>query len=121
MRVMILAKTTPATEAGTAPPPSNPDGMEAMGRFHEELSSAGVLLAAGRLEPSTKAARIRFEREQRRVIDGPFVESKEIVAGYWIWQVDSLQDAIDWLDRAPFGEGTELEIRPIFEGDMLGG
>jgi hypothetical protein len=121
MRVMILAKTTPDAEAGTTPPPPNPEGMEAMGRFHEELSKAGVLLAAGRLEPSTKPARLRFERAQRRVIDGPFVESKEIVAGYWIWQVGSVQEAIGWLDRAPFGEGTELEIRPIVDGDMLGG
>lgn len=119
MRVMILAKTTP--DAENAPPPPNPDGFEAMGRFHDELTSAGVLLASGRLEPSTKAARLRFEREKRRVVDGPFVEAKEIVAGYWIWQVRSLDEAIEWLERAPFGEGTELEIRPIVEGDMLGG
>jgi hypothetical protein len=121
MRVMILAKTTPETENASPNPEGAQEMGRAMGRFHEDLTDARVLLASGRLEPSTKAARLRFEREKRRVIDGPFVESKEIVAGYWIWQVGSLDEAVDWLNRAPFGEGTELEIRPIVEGDMLGG
>jgi hypothetical protein len=117
MRVMILAKTTP--EAENAPPPSNPEGFEAIGRFHEELASAGILLESGRLQPSSRAVRVRFEREKRRVIDGPFVEAKEIVGGYWIWQVSSLDQAIDWLKRAPF-DGGDFEVRPIYEMDEMG-
>ncbi len=115
MRVMILAKSTPATEnAGR-----NPEGAQAMGRFHQELTDAGVLLAAGALQPSGKGVRVRFKGKDRHVMDGPFVESKELVAGYWIWQVASLDEAIEWLKRAPFGDGMELEVRPIFEPDEL--
>lgn len=111
MRVMIFAKQTPETENETP----NPNGYEAMAQFHEELASAGVLLASDRLEPSGKGARVRFERTQKTVVDGPFTESKELVAGFWIWQVRSLDEAIEWLKRAPFDEGMELEVRPIAE------
>jgi hypothetical protein len=115
MRVMILAKSTPQTEnAG-----HDPDGAQAMGRFHQELVDAGILLAADALQPSGKGARVRFRGRDRHVIDGPFVESKELVAGYWIWQVASLDEAIEWVKRAPFADGQELEVRPIFEPDEL--
>ena len=115
MRVMILAKSTPATENA----PRGQDGWEPMARFHQELTDAGVLLASGALQPSAKGARIRYERKRQTINDGPFTESKELVAGYWIWQVASLDEAMDWLKRAPFGEGPELEVRPIMDGDYL--
>ena len=114
MRVMIFAKSTPESELT----PHGPEGYEEMAAFHEELTKAGVLLASDRLEPSTKGARVRFEGSSRTVIDGPFTEAKELVAGYWIWQVRSLDEAIEWLNRAPFGDGVELEVRPILEMDM---
>lgn len=111
MRVIVLAKSTPETENADR----DPAGWEAMGRFTEELVEAGVLLAADGLEPSSKGVRVRFDGGTRTVIDGPFTEAKELVAGFWIWQVRSLDEAIEWLKRAPFGDGSELEIRPIFE------
>ena len=89
-------------------------GMEAMNRFHQELADAGVLLASERLLPSASGARVRFDGTTRRVTDGPFVEAKEIVGGYWVWQVGSFDEAIEWLKRAPF-EGGEFEIRQIME------
>jgi hypothetical protein len=112
---MVLAKSSPESESA-AP---NPDGFEAMGRFTEELVSAGVLLAADRLHPSSKGARVRFDGSSRTVIDGPFTEAKELVAGFWIWQVRSLDEAIEWLKRAPF-DGGEFEIRQVFEAADLG-
>ena len=112
MRVMILA--TSSAESESKPPASSSHDMEAMGRFHQELTDAGVLLASERLLPSSSGARVRFVGASRRVTDGPFVEAKEIVAGYWIWQVDSWDDAIEWLKRAPF-QGGEFEIRQIME------
>ena len=115
MRVMILAKSTPETES--APP--RQEGWEAMARFSEELTNAGILLAADRLHPSSKGARVRFEGTNRTVIDGPFTEAKELVAGFWIWQVRSLDEAIEWLKRAPF-DGGEFEIRPVYEADDFG-
>jgi len=118
MRVMILAKSTPETE--NAVPNVEPGGesFNAMARFTKELTDAGVLLGAGRLQPSGRGARLRFERNRKRVIDGPFIEAKELVAGYWIWQVESLEGAIEWLKRAPFEDGQELEIRPIYDWDL---
>lgn len=112
MRVMILATSSP--ESANRP---NPEGYEAMVRFTEELVSAGILLAEGRLHGSEKGARVRFDGGTTTVIDGPFTEAKELVAGYWIWQVRSLDEAIEWLKRAPF-EGGEFEIREIFEMAM---
>jgi hypothetical protein len=115
MRVMVLAKSTPETEND----PPRPEGWEAMARFSDELVNAGILLAADRLHPSSKGARVRFEGTNRTVVDGPFTEAKELVAGYWLWQVRSLDEAIQWLKRAPFG-GGEFEIRTVFEADDLG-
>ncbi len=114
MRVMVLVKGDPGSESGALPP----EGLvEEMTRFNESLVNAGVLLAADGLHPSAKGARVRFDGTTRTVIDGPFSESKELVAGFWIWQVRSLDEAIEWLKRAPFGGGTEVEIRPIFESE----
>lgn len=117
MRVMILAKSTPATENASR----SAEGFEPMARFHQELTDAGVLLASGALQPTSKAKRIRYERKRQTITDGPFTESKELIGGYWIWEVTSLDEAIEWLKRAPFPEGPELEIRPIGEGDYLVG
>jgi hypothetical protein len=117
MRVMILAKSTPETE--NAPP--NQEGWEQMARFQRELADAGVLLGSERLAPSAKGARVRFKGKDRHVIDGPFMESKELVAGYWLWQVGSLDEAIGWIERAPFPDGVEVEIRPIQEMDLAAG
>jgi hypothetical protein len=116
MRVIIFAKSTPETE--TAPSPQGQGDWEAMSRFHQDLVNAGVLLASDRLQPSANGARVRFERNKQTVIDGPFTEAKELVAGFWIWQVRSLDEAIEWLKRAPFPEGHELEVRPIAEMEM---
>lgn len=111
MRVMIFAKSTPEGERQ----PHGSEGMEEMHRFEEELTAAGVLLASDALEPSANGVRVRWESGSQSVTDGPFTESKELVAGYWIWQVRSLDEALEWLKRAPFGDGMELELRPIFE------
>ncbi len=113
MRVMVLAKSSP--EAESMPDVQDASGMEAMMAFHKELSDAGVLLASDRLAPSSMSARVKFDGETRTVIDGPFTESKEIVGGFWIWQVRSFDEGVEWLKRAPFGGGMELEIRPILD------
>ena len=115
MRVIIFAKSTPDAEAAQAAQASEPsaEDWEPMMRFHEELAAAGVLLASDRLEPSSKGARLRFDGPQPTVTDGPFTEAKELIAGFWLWQVSSLDEAIEWLKRAPFGGGMELEVRPI--------
>jgi hypothetical protein len=110
MRVMIIATTGP--DSDSTPTPPSADGMQAINRFHEELAAAGVLIDAGRLQPSSKGARVRFKGSTRHVTDGPFLEAKELVGGYWIWQVGSMQEAIEWLKRAPFDAGT-FEIREI--------
>lgn len=112
MRVMVLVKGDPQTEAGQLPPEGLVDAMTA---FNERLVQAGVLLAADGLYPSEKGVRVRFDGTRRTVIDGPFAEAKELVAGYWLWQVRSLDEAVEWLKQAPFDGGTEVEIRPIFE------
>jgi hypothetical protein len=116
MRVMVIIKNTPASEA--EPPPTGV--LEAMGRFNEELVHAGVLLAGDGLTSSARGARVRFDGDRRTVIDGPFTEAKELIAGYWIWQVRSLDEAIEWLKRAPFDGGMEVEIRPVAEPDDFG-
>jgi hypothetical protein len=117
MRVMVLVKGTPESEAGTLPDAAI---LTAVGQFNEELVNAGVLLAADVLRPSRAGVRVRFDGDRRTVIDGPFIETEELVAGYWIWQVRSLDEAIQWLKRAPFGGGTEVEIRPVSEADDFG-
>ncbi len=117
MRVMVMVKASAESEAGVMP---GTELLAAMGKFNEELVKAGVMLEAAGLQPTSKGARVRFDGPKRTVIDGPFAESKELVAGFWLWQVKSLQDAVEWLKRAPFGGGAEVEIRPLFELDDFG-
>jgi hypothetical protein len=112
MRFMVLVKASKESEAGVLP---DEKMLAAMGNYNEELVKAGVMLAGDGLQPTSKGARVRFEGKKRTVIDGPFAESKELIAGYWIWQCKSREEAIDWLKRAPFDDGAEVEIRQIFE------
>lgn len=116
MRFMILVKATEDSEAGVLP---DKQMLIEMGKFNEELVKAGVMLAGEGLQPSSKGARVRFSGEQRTVIDGPFAETKELIAGFWLWQVKSKEEAIGWLKRAPFKEG-EVEIRQVFEAEDFG-
>jgi hypothetical protein len=116
MRVMVLVKASPESEAGEMP---KEEGLSEMTDFNEELVKAGVMLAGEGLHPSSRGARVAFSGGERKVIDGPFAETKELVAGYWVWQVKSLDEAVEWLKRAPFQEG-EVEIRPVFEADDFG-
>jgi len=112
----VLVKANEDSEAGIMP---SEQLLTEMGKFNEELTKAGVMLAAEGLHPSSKGKRVRFSAGQQTVIDGPFAETKELVAGFWLWQVRSLDEAVEWLKRAPF-EGTEVEIRPVFEADDFG-
>ena len=112
MRFMIIVKASKDSEAGVMP---DEKLLAAMGKFNEELVKAGVMLAGEGLHPSSKGARVRFSGAKRTVIDGPFAETKELVAGFWIWQVKSMDEAVEWLKRAPFGAGETVEIRPIWE------
>lgn len=119
MRVMVMVKATAESEAGKMP---STELLEAMGRFNEELVKAGVMLAGEGLHPSAKGKRVRFSGARRTVIDGPFAETKELVAGFWLWQVKSMDEAVEWVRRCPNpmdGE-SEIEIRPIFEADDFG-
>jgi hypothetical protein len=109
---MVFVKANKDSEAGVMP---SAQLLTAMGKFNEELVKAGVLLAADGLHASSKGKRVKFSGHQRTVIDGPFAETKELVAGYWLWQVKSIEEAVEWLKRAPFDSGTEVEIRPVFE------
>jgi hypothetical protein len=120
MRVMVLIKATEESEAGVMP---SQELLTQMGNFNEELVKAGVMLAGDGLHPSAKGARVAFSGAERKVIDGPFAETKELLAGYWVWQVKSLDEAIEWVKRIPNpDEGTEaeVEIRPVFEPDDFG-
>jgi hypothetical protein len=117
MRVMVIVKANKDSEAGGLP---DQKILTEMGKFNEELSKAGVMLAGEGLQPSSKGVRVRFDGAKRTVIDGPFAETKELVAGFWLWQVKSKEEAIEWLKRAPFGGGTEIEIRQVFEADDFG-
>jgi len=112
MRVMVIVKANKDSEAGILPPV---ELLNKMGKFNEELQKAGMLLAADGLQPSSKGKRVRFEGEKRIVSDGPFAETKELIAGFWLWKVKDMQEAVDWLERAPFGGGAEVEIRPLHE------
>jgi len=114
---MVIVKADKDSEAGVLPETGL---FEAMGKYNEELVKAGVMLAGDGLKPSASGARVRFDSKQRTVIDGPFAESKELVAGFWLWQVKSLAEAIEWLKRAPFDGGTEVEIRPLYEAEDFG-
>ena len=119
MRVMVIIKANEDSEAGVMP---SEQLLREMGAFNEELVKAGVMLDGDGLKPSSEGARVRFSGSQRTVIDGPFAETKELIAGYWIWQVESLDEAIEWVKRCPnpmSGE-SEIEIRPIFEAEDFG-
>ncbi|HZU11857.1 MAG TPA: YciI family protein [Chloroflexota bacterium] len=115
MRVMVMVKGNEESEVGVLP---SPEEFEEMGRFNEELVKAGMLLAADGLQPSSKGVRIAYSGKDRTVIDGPFTEAKELVAGFWLWQVRSKDEAIEWAKRIPF-QGGEVEIRPIYEAEDL--
>jgi hypothetical protein len=117
MRVMVIVKANKDSEAGQLP---DRKILTDMGAFNEQLAKAGVLLAADGLKASSHGKRVKFNPSERLVIDGPFPETKELVAGYWIWKVTSMDEAVEWLKKAPFGGGTEVEIRPIFELEELG-
>jgi hypothetical protein len=113
MKVMIFVKANKDSEAGVMP---NAEVLRAMTDFNEQLVKAGVMLAGEGLHPSSKAKRVRCVGKQRTVIDGPFAEAKELVAGFWMWQVKSIDEAVEWIRRSPFQEG-EIEIRPVFEAE----
>jgi hypothetical protein len=117
MRVMVIVKADKDSEAGVLP---DKKILTEMGQFNEELVKAGVMLAGEGLHPSSKGKRVRFSGAERTVIDGPFAETKELIAGFWLWQVKSMDEAIEWLKRAPFDGGTEIEVRPVFEADDFG-
>jgi len=116
MRFMVMVKASKDSEAGKMP---SAELMAEMGKFNQELTNAGVMLAGEGLQASSKGARVRFSGDKRTVIDGPFAETKELIAGFWIWQVKSKAEAIEWLKRAPFQEG-EVEIRQVFEAEDFG-
>jgi hypothetical protein len=116
MRFMVIVKATKDSEAGVLPTQQE---LAEMGKFNEELVKAGVMLAGEGLQASSKGARVKFNGNKRTVIDGPFAETKELVAGFWLWQVRSKEEAIEWLKRAPFREG-EVEIRQVFEAEDFG-
>jgi hypothetical protein len=117
MRFMVIVKADKDSEAGVMP---TEQMLADMGNFNDELVKAGVMLAGEGLHPSSKGARIRFSGAERTVIDGPFAETKELIAGFWLIQVKSLDEAIEWIKRAPMGGDTELEIRQVFEADDFG-
>jgi len=117
MRFMVLVKASKESEAGALP---DTKALAEMMKFNEELVKAGVMLAGDGLHPSSKGVRVRFSGGTSTVIDGPFTETKELVAGYWIWKTKSLEEAVAWLKRAPFDGGAEVEIRQVFEQDDFG-
>lgn len=117
MRVMVIVKASKESEAGILP---DPKLFAAMGKFNEELVKAGVMLAAEGLRPSSKGVRVKFSGPEPIVTDGPFAETKELVAGFWLWKVKSMEEAIQWLKRSPFGGGVEVEIRQIYEIEDFG-
>jgi hypothetical protein len=117
MRVMVFVPGDKDSEAGKMP---SEELIAKMMKFNEELVKAGVMLAGDGLTPTSKAKRVRFSGAQRTVIDGPFTESKELVAGYWIWQVKSIEEAVEWLKRAPFDGGVEVTIRPVLDPESFG-
>ena len=117
MRFMVIVKATPDSEAGVMP---SKQLLTEMGKFNEELVKAGIMLAGEGLHPSSKGLRVRFSGNRRTVIDGPFAETKELIAGFWLWQVQSLEEAVEWLKRAPFDGDTEIEVRQVFEADDFG-
>ena len=117
MRCMVIVKASPDSEAGVMP--SEPL-LTAMGHYNEELVKAGIMLAGEGLQPSSKGVRVKFSGRARTVTDGPFAETRELIAGFWLWQVKSMQEAIEWLKRAPFDDDAEIEIRQVFEAEDFG-
>jgi hypothetical protein len=117
MRFMVLVKASEESEAGVMP---REEELAEMGKFNEELVKAGVMLAGEGLHPTSRGARIRFSGDERTVIDGPFAETKELLAGYWVIQARDRDEAIEWMKRAPFDGGTEIEVRQVFEEDDFG-
>src|SRR5262249_51133986 len=113
----VFVKANADSEAGKMP---DEKLLRSMGNYNEQLVKAGIMQAGEGLHPSSKGKRVRFSGNQRTVIDGPFAETKELIAGYWLWKVKSMDEAVDWLKRAPFDGGTEIEIRPIFEAEDFG-
>jgi hypothetical protein len=118
MRVMVIVKANKDSESGALP---GPELLTEMGRFNEELVKAGVMLAGEGLHASAKGVRVKFGGGKSRVIDGPFTETKELIAGFWLWQVKSVEEAVEWIRRSPFQKGNEeIEIRPVFEAEDFG-
>lgn len=117
MKFMVIVKANKDSEAGVMP---STEILTAMGKYNEELAKSGIILAAEGLHPSSKGVRIKFSGASRSVIDGPFTETKELIAGFWLWQVRSKEEAIEWLKRAPFDGGTEIELRQVFEAEDFG-
>ena len=119
MRVMVIIKANERSEAGVMP---SEQLMTEMGKFNEELVKAGVMLDGDGLHPSSKGKRIKFDGDKRTVVDGPFAETKELIAGYWVWKVNSMEEAVDWAKRCPnpMGEEGEIELRPFFEAEDFG-
>ena len=117
MRVMVIVKANKDSEAGVLP---NQEILSKMGRYNEQLFKAGIMLAGEGLQASSKGKRVRFSGNQRTIIDGPFPESKDLVAGFWLWKVNSMEEAVEWLKRAPFDNGEEVEIRRILEAEDFG-
>ena len=117
MRVMVIVKASKESEAGVTP---DTKLLTEMGKYNEQLANAGIMLAGEGLHPTVKGKRIRFSGTDRTVIDGPFAETKELIAGYWLWKVKSMDEAVEWLKKAPFDGGTEIELRPIFENEEFG-
>ena len=117
MRVMVIVKASPESENGVMPSEKE---LADMGRYNEELIKAGIMLAGEGLHPSGRGKRVRFDADRKTVIDGPFAETKELIAGFWLWQVRSMDEAVEWLKRAPFDGGAEIELRPVFETEDFG-
>jgi hypothetical protein len=117
MRVMVIVKATKQTEAGVMPTEQQ---LAQMGAYNEQLVNAGIIVAGEGLHPSSSGKRVRFSRTQRTVVDGPFAETKELIAGFWLWKVSSMDEAIAWLQKAPFEDGDEVEVRPVFEAEDFG-
>ena len=117
MRVMVIVKASKESEAGVLP---ETEGLTKMLKYNEELMKSGVILAGDGLQPTSKGKRVKFSGSKRTVTDGPFTETKELIAGYGIWQVRSIDEAVEWVKRAPFDGGTEVEIRPVYEANDFG-
>jgi hypothetical protein len=117
MRVMVVVKASKESEAGVLP---DTEGLTKMLKYNEELLKSGIILAGDGLQPTSKGKRVKFSGSKRTVTDGPFTETKELIAGYGIWQVRSIDEAVEWVKRAPFDGGTEVEIRPVYEANDFG-